>query len=681
VADAPFPGPRSFVLGERSRFFGRAKETRDLTDLVLAYPLVVLSAQSGAGKTSIIHAGLAPRAAADEGALLLFSRVSGRVPPDRLADIKNVFIYNCLSGLQRADGTCAHASPTAVECQGLAEGMLAALRALDLCGVVPAQTPPGTMHLRQPVILVIDQFEEIFTTHQERWSDRKTFFKQLAGLLATLTDLHVLLALRDDYVAEIDPFGGMLPGGLRVRYRLERLRQEQALEAVTKPLELREYDCRLRTPIATAIVRDLLQTNVVRTPGVPNTGPIEGEFVEPVHLQVVCGNLWDAMQKAKPLPAAEAEAVARDETLLKNERELIFSRGEVWFRAESATVNDVDRALRGMYDQAIRLACKEWRGGERRLRRLVAQELITVGGTRGFIDAATAKCKGVPARALEVLEEARILRREPRAGAPWYEITHDRFLVPISTSNQTWSDRQRRPWQIMAMVGLLIVIIATGAVAWKFRVEKDDVQIAAQKAVAGAERKVKQANKVATNANQWAEQAQREVSAQVWEESLLAQAVANAESVQDLKKLQQAIGVARPRPPAPAADHKSRQMARRLWNVGYESYLAGKSDRAQQKYEAAIDADPSYAPAYNSLGVIKHNNLDLDSAAQLYEKAIARDPGYLPVLVNYANLELMRKDAGKASELARRALALRPNYRPAKRILANAATHLKKSAD
>ena len=56
----PYPGPRPFDKDERSIFFGRDEEIADLRDLCMSYQVVVLYSQSGAGKSSLVRAGLRP---------------------------------------------------------------------------------------------------------------------------------------------------------------------------------------------------------------------------------------------------------------------------------------------------------------------------------------------------------------------------------------------------------------------------------------------------------------------------------------------------------------------------------------------------------------------------------------------------------------------------------------------
>jgi hypothetical protein len=50
---------------------------------------------------------------------------------------------------------------------------------------------------------------------------------------------------------------------------------------------------------------------------------------------------------------------------------------------------------------------------------------------------------GIPNAAVDALENQHLIRAEVRAGARWYELTHDRFIEPIQRSNATWRQHER----------------------------------------------------------------------------------------------------------------------------------------------------------------------------------------------------------------------------------------------
>ena len=67
-----------------------------------------------------------------------------------------------------------------------------------------------------PRVLIFDQFEELFSSYPERWVDRRDFLAQIGKLLAGDSSLRVLFAMREDYIAQLDPYVSLLPENLRV---------------------------------------------------------------------------------------------------------------------------------------------------------------------------------------------------------------------------------------------------------------------------------------------------------------------------------------------------------------------------------------------------------------------------------------------------------------------------------
>src|SRR5436309_4669493 len=107
-----YPGPRPYEEKDARIFFGREREARDLLSLVIANPLLLLYAPSGAGKTSLINARLVPMLGKvrdhrlipllGEGKgfdVLPTARVSGLLPEGFDLDATpgaNVYVFNTL---------------------------------------------------------------------------------------------------------------------------------------------------------------------------------------------------------------------------------------------------------------------------------------------------------------------------------------------------------------------------------------------------------------------------------------------------------------------------------------------------------------------------------------------------------------------------------------------------------
>ena len=93
----PYVGPRSLRYGEH--IYGRDREARQLFDLLIAERIVLLYSPSGAGKTSLIQAGLMPELEAEEFHVLPIIRVGRGAAHD--AYPCNPYVMSALLSLEQ----------------------------------------------------------------------------------------------------------------------------------------------------------------------------------------------------------------------------------------------------------------------------------------------------------------------------------------------------------------------------------------------------------------------------------------------------------------------------------------------------------------------------------------------------------------------------------------------------
>jgi hypothetical protein len=298
-----------------------------------------------------------------------------------------------------------------------------------------------------PRLLVFDQFEELFTVYPDRWRERRPFFEEIARAVEDDPLLRTIVALREDYVAELDPYASIVPGSLRTRFRLERLGREAALSAVTEPAALTSRSYALGA--AEILVEDLLKMRVGT--GRDESAEVEGQFVEPVQLQVVCHSLWST------LPPEVEEITAEHLGLF----------------------GDVDEVLSRFYSDAVAAAAVAGGTSERELRTKLEQMFITPIGTRGIVYAGATETGGIPNPAIEELERHHLLRGDYRAGTRWLELTHDRLIEPIRASNReraAAAQAQRVRKLTRAAIVLAIALAASfGIWLWTFRSENNQM--------------------------------------------------------------------------------------------------------------------------------------------------------------------------------------------------------------
>jgi len=385
----PYPGPRAFETEDSARFFGRAAEIRQLRSLAVARRVVLLYAASGAGKTSLLRAGLVPhlRKALPDARIFPIARVSGDPPAD--LGVADVHVWNVLSALLDEGAEPAEAAG------------LTLVRGLErLLGDRPAEGPP-------PAFLVLDQLEELFNDGR---GDPRAFFLQLREALDARPELTLILALREDALAQLDPYKVLLPDQLRTHFRLDLLGPEAALHAVEGPA--RAAGVPFAEGAARQLVDDLRRSLAESPEGTTREGL--GAWVDPVQLQVVCHRIWASLpEEAQEIDEARAHAVG-----------------------------SFDEILARHYEESLREVERKTGAPEEALRRWIDQ-LITPQGLRGQVPREPGTTRGLDNRAVEALVDTHLVRAERRRGMVWYELSHDRLVRPVRQSNQAWRESNR----------------------------------------------------------------------------------------------------------------------------------------------------------------------------------------------------------------------------------------------
>lgn len=391
---SPYVGPRPFESHHSHLFFGREKEARELLSQAISHRELLLYAQSGAGKSSILNARLIPALEEEEFHVYPIARVVGPlVERAGRAAIRNFYIHNLLCDLV-GDHTLA---PD-----------LAGMSLAEFLGWEAQRMPRSD----SPRAIIIDQFEEFFNYFPAGWArQREEFFGQFAIALQNDLRLRVVISMREDFLAQLDPYARQLPDRLRGRFRLERLREKTALQAVAGPLQ--GTGVRFDDGVAEQVVQGLLVSHTIDALG--NRVVVEGEYVEPVQLQLVCSSLWATLP-----PGADR-----------------ITHGHI------QEFGDIDRALIAFYEQSVRQVAAQGFVNESELRTWFDEVLITPMHTRGTSVRNAEATGGLSNAVVDLLEQQHLIRSEYRAGARWYELTHDRFIDPILESNRAWRAGRR----------------------------------------------------------------------------------------------------------------------------------------------------------------------------------------------------------------------------------------------
>lgn len=396
----PYVGPRAFQRGER--LYGRRREVLELVDLLIAERIVLLYSPSGAGKTSLLQAALLPQMEEESFTVLPPMRLSMAPPDAGAARTGNPYLLSLLLSLE----------------EGLPpdeQTPLAELSGMSLAGYLDGWQAARGGH--EDVLLVFDQFEEILTLETGNRAAREELLAQVGSALRDRRRW-AILAMREEFVAGLDPYLPLLPTRLATRYRLELLGLDGAQEAMQRPAAT--VGVTFSTEAARKLALDLAAVRVQQPDG--SVAVLPGDHVEPVQLQVVCHRLWER------LPPGQAE-IGTDEL---------------------EDVGDVDTALRDYYAASVAAAAARSGVPERAIRDWVEGQLITEQGFRSQVLQGTGHSQGLDNRAIRSLVDAHLVRAEQRRGATWYELAHDRLVEPVLADGRAWRQAHLSPLQRQA---------------------------------------------------------------------------------------------------------------------------------------------------------------------------------------------------------------------------------------
>lgn len=406
----PFVGPRPLETGER--IFGRDREIEELYYLLSAERIVLLHSPSGAGKSSLIRAGLVPRLA-ERFDVLGPTRLNTQ-PPEGTS--VNRYVWSANLGFEQGLPEERRRTDDKIFSKKLADYF---------------KGRPRRRSAPQNVVLIFDQFEEILTADPLAFDAKHKFFGELGELLQD-PRIWVLFALREDYLAPLDPYADQIPTHLKNRFRVDLLSREASQEAMVGTAA--EGGRKFAPDAVEKLVKDLATMKVQQLDG--SFKSEVGPHVEPLHLQVVCRGLWERMPPTDlliDLEQLKSFCDVRDQ--------VATSRGEL-----EEDNNLVTRALATYYADVVRAKP----GVERAIREWVDEKLIIKDGIRSQALRGVGTSEGLSNELIAGLVDKLLVRAEQRGGATWYELAHDRLVAPVRTSNAEWFKEKLHPMQRQA---------------------------------------------------------------------------------------------------------------------------------------------------------------------------------------------------------------------------------------
>jgi formylglycine-generating enzyme required for sulfatase activity len=278
----PYRGLAAFDAEHRALFYGRGTEIRAVFELLLREPLVVVSGDSGVGKSSLCRAGVLPLC--EDGGL-----AGGRT----WTTVTLVPGQHPLAGL-----AAALAGPLATAAEQVRHRLAApAQLAAELTACQAGRTG---------LCLFVDQLEELVSTSDP--DEAATFTQTLRALADGARGVRVLAALRGDFLARVAALPGLgeLVRGL---YLLRPLTASGLREVIVNPARVRGVAFE-----SEALVTELVHETLHAEGGLPL-------------LSFALAELWEARAVARrTIPATALYAIGGVEGALARHADALLQR-------------------------------------------------------------------------------------------------------------------------------------------------------------------------------------------------------------------------------------------------------------------------------------------------------------------------------------------------------------------
>ncbi len=210
----PYRGLQAFEAEHRSLFFGRRREQRAVLERLKAEPFLLITGDSGVGKSSLCLAGVLPPVA--DGAL-----EDGRR-------------WRCVRLVPGRHPTAALAAALAPVLQTSEEALAEGLRS-DASGLV--RQLRASLGAREGLLLFVDQLEELVTL---AGPEEAALAGPVLGALAEgVTGVRLLATARSDFLTRLTAVPGLGAEVPRALYLLRALSPEETREAIVGPARVK----------------------------------------------------------------------------------------------------------------------------------------------------------------------------------------------------------------------------------------------------------------------------------------------------------------------------------------------------------------------------------------------------------------------------------------------------------
>jgi WD40 repeat protein/energy-coupling factor transporter ATP-binding protein EcfA2 len=228
MSDFPYPGLRPFQRHESDIFFGREEHTDQLIEKIGNTHFIAVLGPSGCGKSSLVRTGLL---AGLETGFLAIAGVHWQ-----LAELRpgNNPFFRLANALLKAFGT---------EYSGHFTNLTEALAFLQVelrRGPLSLQEVFNEIQLDKNtnLLLLVDQFEEIFRYYQQGAAEESAAFIALLLAASQHPNIYIVITMRSDFLGEAALFHDLPQAIAEGLFLTPRLSREQLQEAIEGPANM-----------------------------------------------------------------------------------------------------------------------------------------------------------------------------------------------------------------------------------------------------------------------------------------------------------------------------------------------------------------------------------------------------------------------------------------------------------